>query len=140
LYGWKNNLVPDISVVMGRIGASYLTLFQNNQGLSSVEKGAFLSDAGLVAEPPQDYLPTGWYAALRAFGPLWVTTAEPFGLHGRVIKGIFGDGSADGTNLVIVDPADGRSHIEAVALFASKFDAVAIQDGAAGQRPQVVHY
>lgn len=58
---------------------------------------------GLVPEAPQSYTVSGFSELLRNFGPLWVATAEP-GAHIRVVTGIHGDGSPDGTTLHINDP------------------------------------
>ncbi len=58
---------------------------------------------GLVPEPPQSYTVEAFADLLRNYGPLWVATAEP-GAHVRVITGIQGDGTADGTTLYINDP------------------------------------
>jgi hypothetical protein len=55
---------------------------------------------------------------------------------------MFGDGTSDGTDIVIVDPTDGKVHIESLKEFVGKFeDAARIDLGTSGElRPQVVHY
>ncbi len=59
---------------------------------------------GLIAESPQTYNPTDIRDLLiRTKGPLWVATHEGCP-HIRVITGISGNGTADGTTLYINDP------------------------------------
>src|SRR5258706_8310390 len=88
----------------------------------------------------------GWAKLIQAHGPLWVTTNEGaqnrFSIHARVLTSIVGDGTAKGSNVTVVDPADGGVHTESLDVFAKKFEDVAIIDlGQGGDlRPQVVHY
>lgn len=58
---------------------------------------------GFVPEPPQTYTVDAFADLLRNYGPLWVASAEP-GPHIRVVTGIQGDGTPDGTLLYINDP------------------------------------
>jgi hypothetical protein len=144
MYSWKNNGSYDIETALAKIGNTYLDIYKKNSGLSPKDKSGFLYSAGLVAEAPQNYFPRGWNDLLKKYGALWVTTAEGvgFSVHARILTGIFGDGTFDGTSLTIADPADGRIHTETVTVFAKKFEEVARQDlGSGGElRPQVVHY
>jgi hypothetical protein len=92
-----------IADVIGRAGANYLASFQGDQGLAGSDKPAFLTALGLGAEQPQDFSPDGWLALLQDHGALWVTTNEGpgqfFAVHARVVVGVFGDGTGDGTSL-----------------------------------------
>ncbi|WP_258389042.1 papain-like cysteine protease family protein [Paenibacillus spongiae] len=49
---------------------------------------------------------------LKLYDPLWATTDEDptanFSIHARIISGISGDGTPDGTLLRIIDPAGGH--------------------------------
>jgi hypothetical protein len=144
LTSWKNNSSYDIPTALAAIGQKYVDMFNANQGLAPGDKQAFLTAMGATFEAPQNYLASGWDQLLRQYGPLWVTTAEGagFSIHARILTGISGDGTFDGTTLTIADPADGQLHTETVTAFAQKFEAVAIGDlGSSGElRPQVVHY
>lgn len=58
---------------------------------------------GMVPEAPQSYSVEGFYGLLNMHGPLWVAGAVP-GPHIRVVTGMRGDGTPDGTTLLINDP------------------------------------
>jgi hypothetical protein len=146
LRSWKTNQSLSIETAIGQIGSAYLTLFRSNQGLSRVDKPGFLCAAGLHAEAPQNYTSEGWGKLIEDHGPLWVTTNDGahggFSIHARVLTSIVGDGTAKGTTVIVVDPADGQVHTESLEVFAKKFEDVAKIDlGEGGDlRPQVVHY
>jgi hypothetical protein len=106
------------------------------------DKPAFITAAGLVAEPPQSYSVEGWENLLRNYGPIWVTTDEQPGkgwsIHARVITAISGDGTPEQTFFTIVDPAGGRTYQESIAVFIPKYEEEVIQTGY--MRIQVVHW
>ena len=58
---------------------------------------------GLVPEPPQTFSVASFKQMLEDFGPLWVSSAVP-SAHIRVVTGMFGDGTPDGTFVYINDP------------------------------------
>lgn len=58
---------------------------------------------GLTPEPPQSYSVAGFRDLLEMYGPLWVAGAVP-GPHIRVVTGMYGDGTPDGTKVLINDP------------------------------------
>jgi hypothetical protein len=146
MHSWRTNQSLSIEKAIGQIGTSYLAMFKSDQGLSGSDKPAFLSAAGLQSEAPQNYTAEGWAKLIQAHGPLWVTTNEgdqnKFSIHARVLTSIVGDGTAKGSNVTVVDPADGRVHTESLDVFAHKFEDVAKLDfgGGGDLRPQVVHY
>lgn len=155
MYSWKNNQSVDIPTALAAIGDTYLSMFRQNKALSGADKPGFLLSASLKAEAPQNYTIDGWANLINQFGPLWVTTNEgtlssgcgtdqQFAVHARVLTGIFGDGTPDGTSMVVMDPGDGQQHTETVSTFVQKFEDVAridqCSDTNADLRPQVVHY
>ncbi|MGE5245573.1 MAG: Ig-like domain-containing protein, partial [Betaproteobacteria bacterium] len=73
------------------------------QGLNSAIYSDFLSTWGLVAEAPQTYTVDGFRQLLQQYGPLWVGTAQG-GAHIRVVTGMSGDGTPDGTYVTVNDP------------------------------------
>lgn len=139
---WRDNRTTSIPTAIGSIGDVWLAKFTANQGLSSSEKPTFLAAAGLMAEPPMGYTIEGWLQLLRTYGPLWVTTdedpTENFAIHARIVVGIDGDGTPDGTNFSIVDPATASEYTETVSVFNQKFES----EARANQplRIQVVHW
>ncbi len=146
LASWKAKSKLPISTVTGQAGVKYVQLFKNNKRLSSSDKVLFLSGLHLVAEPPATYTAQALESILRKWGPLWITTAEgpadDFSVHGRVVKGIMGDGSGDGTTLLIADPADGTTHPESLNSFTAKMATLARSDYGSGAdvRPLIVHF
>jgi hypothetical protein len=140
--------VTDIPNIVSRAGAAYAQIFSSDIGLSSAQKMPFLSGMGLRAEPPQNLSPFGISRFLMRCGPLWITTdgGSLNTVHARVIVGIGGDGSADGTSLSIIDPADGQVHQETYRIFGQRYENVALQDVANNSsaanpfRAQIVHW
>jgi hypothetical protein len=57
----------------------------------------------LAPEPAQSYTVEGFRSLLERWGPLWTAGAVP-GPHIRVVAGIEGDGTPNGTRLHILDP------------------------------------
>jgi hypothetical protein len=58
---------------------------------------------GLTPEPQQSYSVDAFRQLLETYGPLWVAGAVP-GPHIRVVIGMYGDGTPDGTKVLINDP------------------------------------
>ena len=144
LYGWRNNNQnPDIGTVLSGIGQQYRTMFDNGQGLPGSLKQQFINDAGFEAEPPHNPSIEGWEQMLRSFGPLWVTTdedpTEKFAIHARVLIGMRGDGTPDGTHMRFIDPASGRIVSETISQFIEKYES----EARTKNRPlriQIVHW
>ena len=98
IVGWRDQVSIDPSEIARANG--YWAQYQT--GLHP-EDTRVMATWGFVAEPPQSYMIEAFVDLLRRFGPLWVASAEP-GPHIRVITGIHGDGTPDGTILHINDP------------------------------------
>lgn len=58
---------------------------------------------GLTPESPQSYSVSAFANLLATYGPLWVAGAVP-GPHVRVVTGLYGDGTPDGTYVLVNDP------------------------------------
>lgn len=140
MVSWKDSVSYPITEVMDMAGATYRTKFDNNQGLLGSEKPAFLAALGFTGEPPQSYSVQGFRDLLESAGPLWATTDElpgdGFAIHARIVTGMFGNGTPEGTFLRINDPAGGRQYSETFLKFMQKFEEVA----AGGLRVQIVHF
>ncbi len=146
LASWKQQTKRKIPDVLDGAGPLYRQLYEANVGLSSSEKPGFLTAVKLFAEPPATYTADGLMSLMKVHGPLWVTTAEPggakFSIHARVLTGIMGDGTGDGTTLLIVDPDDGQTHSETLSNFTKKMETLAKSDYGVGAdpRPLIVHF
>jgi len=93
---------------------------------------------GLVVETPRSYDLPAIRGMLERFGPLWVG-AGPTGLHVVVVAGMYGDGSADGTFVRVLDPwplARGERYTITFAELAACLQAAT---DAAGVRASILH-
>lgn len=142
LVSWRRQQSLSIETALAGVGQKWVDLFKADTGLPGDEKAAFLTAAGMVAEPPQSYSLDGWEQLLRNYGPIWVTTDEAPGkawaIHARVITAIRGDGTPEQTFFTIVDPAGGRQYQESIATFIPKYEEEVIRTGY--MRIQVVHW
>ncbi len=139
---WREQQSMSIETALGTVGQRWVDIYTANSGLPSADKPTFISSAGLVAEPPQSWSLQGWEQLLRNYGPIWVTTDEaaglPWAIHARIITGIYGDGTPEGTKFKIIDPAGGRRYEESIATFIPKYEEEVIRTG--HMRIQVVHW
>ncbi|WP_431689114.1 papain-like cysteine protease family protein [Hahella sp. NBU794] len=98
IVGWREQMSIDPSEIARAVG--YWSQYQN--GLHP-EDLRVMNVWGFTPEAPQSYMIEAFVDLLRNYGPLWIATAEP-GPHIRVVTGIHGDGTPDGTILHINDP------------------------------------
>jgi|GEM_PF-1605037 len=142
MLSWRAQQPLSIETAMQRVGAQYLQKFRNNEGLAASEKEAFIRATGMEFRYPQSLSISGWESLLRNVGPVWVTTDEDptrgFAIHARIMTGIQGDGTADGTHVTIVDPGDGTQYRERFSDFVRKYEEEARQ--AYTGRIQIVHW
>ncbi|HEX6367478.1 MAG TPA: papain-like cysteine protease family protein [Longimicrobium sp.] len=92
----------DASVDPGAIGRAVGYVKQYQHGLPA-DDTRVLTAWGFTPEHAQTYTVEGFRALLERHGPLWVASAEP-GPHIRVVTGLSGDGTPDGTRVHINDP------------------------------------
>lgn len=152
MVSWKRQLsvsIEDAVSIAGTApdGETYLNKFNTDKILLSVHQADYNSKQGLSAEAPANYLPIGILQLLQAFGPLWVANDEDNGhnpnlYHYRIIIGIHGDGSNDGTFLKIIDPATGTVNTERFSVFQAKYEQIAIEDNNIGRSStiQIIHF
>lgn len=142
LKSWREQRQLTIPEALATVGQRWVDVFEANTGLSGSDKPLFLASAGLAAEPPQSFAIPTWESMLRQYGPIWITTDErpgmPGGIHARIVTGIYGDGTAEGTFFKIVDPAGGRRYEESIAVFIPKYEEEVRATG--NLRIQVVHW
>jgi Papain-like cysteine protease AvrRpt2 len=97
--GWRDEVRLNPNDIAAGIG--YWAQYSNG-GLPPSDTTMF-AYWGLYTEPIRAYSVQILATLLWEYGPIWVATAE-LGPHIRVIRGIHGDGTPDGTVLYINDP------------------------------------
>ncbi len=139
MMSWDDKMSYTIETAMDKAGATYRALFDANNGLPAADHEAFASACGMSGEPPMCYTVSGLRELIESHGPLIVVTDEKPGpywaIHARVVRGIYGDGTVDGTHLRINDPAGGRQYTESFRAFAKKYEEVAD-----APRLQIMHF
>jgi hypothetical protein len=100
MVGHKKSMSINIKSIADELG--YQKQFKTN-GLHPEDTKVFKA-WGLRYESPMCYTVEGFADLLRAYGPLWVAS-KVNAPHIRVVTGIAGDGTADGTMVAINDPA-----------------------------------
>ena len=101
IVGWRDGISISSANIADSLG--YGIEFAGCPGGLPLDDTKMMEQWGLVAEAPQTLTPEGFAQLLEQYGPLYVVTAEP-GTHARVVTGMSGDGTADGTTLFINDP------------------------------------
>lgn len=101
LVAWRDSVSINPSDIAA--GTGYWRQYANNGPGLDAEDTTMFSYWGLTPEPPQSYTPQGMADLLSDYGPLWLASAVP-SPHIRVVTGISGDGTIDGTTVHINDP------------------------------------
>lgn len=145
LVSWKENKTVPTKDLVARLSGDLGVIYDTDAGLFEADQGKLITQVHLRQEAPQNYSVPGWLSLLKSAGPLWVTTAFPlpgkkWGLHARVVSGIGGDGTPDGTTLHIIDPDGGKVSDQTVSAFAKEMEDVAKADQATDIRPLVIHH
>jgi hypothetical protein len=147
LLQWKNGIPYSEFQIAQMAGQNYAIAFTNDTGLNGNEFADFAAALGLATEAPQNFTPAGYESLLRAHGPLWVGSRLDVNTansrrHIRVLRGISGDGTFDGSTAWVVDPDGGRDYQETVTQFASELEQIAIEELGAGNElyPQVIRF
>ncbi|QEH38958.1 Putative peptidoglycan binding domain protein [Aquisphaera giovannonii] len=123
---WKMQASLGIRDAAAAVDEKYGVMVDNNQGLPPSEFGMFIAAARMEVEPMMNLTISGWVNLLRVKGLIWVGTLNSIGpgagLHSRIIEAMSGDGSVDGTNMHIIDPAGGRQYQENFRVFLAKYE------------------
>ncbi|GAA1197104.1 hypothetical protein GCM10009664_72050 [Kitasatospora gansuensis] len=127
LLGWWRRQSLSAESAADELGAGWRAKLDGDQALTASEMTGYAAALGLAAESPMCYLPRGLLRLLEAHGPLWVIGDDAIDgdalVHVRIVTGIHGDGSPDGTRVSYLDPADGQAHEEPFAVFAQHLEA-----------------
>jgi hypothetical protein len=126
MLSWRRQQSFDIPSALEAVGKPYVSVFQTNTGLPPSEFGPFLRAAGMACQPMMNLAIAEWERLLRIHGLLWVgalsSTRPGAGLHSRIVEGVSGNGTPDGTSLMIIDPAGGRQYLEGFRSFVAKYE------------------
>ncbi|MFW5774738.1 MAG: papain-like cysteine protease family protein [Chitinivibrionales bacterium] len=127
LTNWRLQQSRSVETVLADIGDRWLRIYKDNTGLYPRDEAALIREAGLTAQRDINLGIQGWVDLLRHHGPVWVTVdmapGRRGGMHARIITGIHGDGTANGTSLDIIDPEGGTQYQETLARFIPRFEA-----------------
>jgi hypothetical protein len=146
ILSWKSGSVLTEQQVVQQAGAAYEAAFEANTGLAGTDVASFATALGLSAEPPQNWDVDGYASLLTAHGPLWVGVVLTYDnvpyRHVRILAGLIGDGTFDGTSAFVLDPDGGRNYQESLTDFASELENIARQDLPSGGdlNPQLIHF
>ncbi len=144
LESWRTDSSLSIEEALSRVGQRWVDMYKANTGISSKEKEQFIVEAGLIGQPPASFPIDDIDSLLRNYGPIWITTDENpnagWSIHARVITGIQGDGTPEGTHLHIIDPAGGRQYQEKFSDFMPKFEKEASRNPPVPLRIQKIHW
>ena len=128
MLSWKRNQPLTMPTAIGLVGEPYVGILNSRAAISVTQIPELLRRLGMVAEPPLNYTVPGFVTLFNQKAPLWVITIEGGNVnmsHARIVTGIQGDGSINGTILTIVDPALGRVVRESYSAFARKYERAA---------------
>lgn len=105
------------------LGQPWLGYFDRDTGIPPSDGQRFESAVRLVREPRMNFSPQGWEAKLKGHGLIWVSgTISGGGIHDRILEGIVGDETGNGTMMHIMDPNGGRRYAETLATFLVGFE------------------
>src|SRR5262249_37482971 len=102
---------------------------------AKTDLAAFAADAGLMVDGKSSLALKHWHQVLIQSGPVWVGVASERFKAGQVwvVTGIVGDGSADGTQLSIINVESGQVDKMTVKQFPEIYTAAAKADGLNGE-------
>jgi hypothetical protein len=128
VWGWKHDQHVTVEEIARLAGPAFEQALGKPSGLDSNRHAEFAAALSLKTEAPQSYTLDGILTLLKKYGPLWFITLEAPPekrmLHARVVTGIEGDGTVDGTRLFVIDP-EGEMTTESYRSTMEKFELVA---------------
>lgn len=146
LLSWKTaGVTLSESEVASQAGQNYKELFDQDTGLLGSQFADFAAALNLVVEAPQNYTVAGYAALLSSHGPLWVGSElgvpGNYRKHVRILRGVIGDGTPDGTTAYVIDPDGGVDTTMTLLMFAQQLEDIARQEVKDGYPliPQVIH-
>jgi hypothetical protein len=108
---WRAQQSLTVEAVLDAMGGPWRGRYDLNEGLSVADVRAFTSTLGLVEDPPQSYTPDGLATLVSRVGPLLAIGDDAIQgnvvVHARIVDSVKGDGSLDGTIVIVADSATG---------------------------------
>lgn len=110
---WKTGRSATVEQVLDGLGGSWRSRYDLNQGVGVADLRAVLAAVGLTEDGPASYTPEGLARLIEAVGP--VLDIGDDGIennqisHVRILTGVQGDGTPDGSTVSLVDPASGTA-------------------------------
>ncbi|MEU9918995.1 papain-like cysteine protease family protein [Streptomyces sp. NPDC051001] len=124
---WRAARSASIETVLGGLGGEWLTLFQQDRSLTPTAFRAFMAALGLVEEGAASYTPEGLARLVREVGPLLEIGDDGVEnnalVHVRIIVGVHGDGTTEGTTVTLADSATGVLTVEKFTRFDARHGA-----------------
>ncbi|MGR6318216.1 papain-like cysteine protease family protein [Micromonospora soli] len=118
---WKTGQAATVEQMLDGLGGVWRSRYDLNQPLSVVELRAFLAAVGLTEDEPTSYTPEGLARLVENVGPLLDVGDDGIEnnqvLHIRILTGVKGDGTPDGTTTSLADPATGTVVTETFHVF-----------------------
>jgi hypothetical protein len=126
LKSWAAQKSLTIEAALGAGGQLYVDKFNADSGLLPNEVPAFLQAFGLRDASLSKLTAASLARQLAERGPVWVIADEDssasFSIHARVITGITGDGTPQGTKVLFNDPASSQPGEESLQAFIGKLE------------------
>lgn len=144
LKSWAEKQSMTIETALAVGGQTYIDKYKNNTGLLPTEVTTFMQDFNLRDASIGALTATGLAKQLETRGPLWVIADQDetagFSIHARVITGIIGDGTPQGTKVIFNDPASDKPGEESLQQFIVKMEQLAegISSAFASLAPQIL--
>lgn len=125
MMSWRRQQSLQIGTAMSLLGPTYVTMFNNGQGLSAATAAQLYRDAGLVTITSFNPTIEGWENLLRTHGLLYVDIGygNRSTTHAIIVTAISGDGTASGTNITYINPGPGASTTVTFEAFLRNYEA-----------------
>ena len=143
MMSWKQKQSFTIETAMDSLGSDFRKIFDDNTGLFPNRVQDLATASGMNIEYQKCETPDSILQLMQNYGPIGIIDNEvpsdstPVFVHMRIIRGIYGDGTAAGTFLKIIDPDQGKTYDESFDVFASKYESMS---QANGWNLQMVHF
>lgn len=136
MLAWKRRVSMSVEAALDSLGGDSRAKYDADTALDGAQFRDFAGALGLTEEGPTSYTPAGLARLLGTHGPLLVVTDDSFGpgnllVHVRIVTAVRGDGTPDGTTVVLADSTSGRLEPEPFTRFAGRLEAAeAVEFGA----------